>query len=61
MRLALAVAYISGYGLGYESGYQLVSAAYISLHGNERVFPLQETLSPEQMTDGFGFIHLVTH
>jgi hypothetical protein len=55
-RLASAAAYISGYGSGYESGYQLVSAPYISLHNNERVFPLQETQSPEQMMDRFGFV-----
>jgi hypothetical protein len=54
--LPSAAAYVSGYGSGYKSGYQLVSAPYISSHGNERVFPLQETQSPEQMTDGFGFV-----
>lgn len=58
-RLASAAAYISGYGSGYESGYHLASTPYIpSTNGNghERVFPLQETQSPEQVADGFGLI-----
>ena len=55
-RLASAAAYVSGYGSGYESGYQIASTPYISSHGNERVFPLQETQSPEHMTNGFGFV-----
>ncbi|KAG1723179.1 uncharacterized protein EDB91DRAFT_1351226 [Suillus paluster] len=51
-RLASAAAYVSGYGSGYESGYQLVSAPYVSsASNNERSFPLQETQSPEQVTD----------
>ncbi|KAG0702641.1 hypothetical protein DFH29DRAFT_491900 [Suillus ampliporus] len=51
-RLASAAAYVSGYGSGYESGYQLVSAPYISsASSNERTFPLQETQSPEQVSD----------
>jgi hypothetical protein len=58
-RLASAAAYVSGFGSGYESGYHLVSAPYVSStngNGHERVFPLQEAQSPEQVTDVFGLM-----
>ncbi|KAG1758780.1 hypothetical protein EDD22DRAFT_997000 [Suillus occidentalis] len=56
-RLASAAAYVSGYGSGYESGYQLISAPYMSsTGGNERVFPLLETQSPEQVMNVLGLV-----
>ncbi|OJA12963.1 hypothetical protein AZE42_04711 [Rhizopogon vesiculosus] len=48
-RLASAAAYVSGYGSGYELGYHLANG-----NGNERVFPLQENQSPEQITVDTG-------
>ncbi|OAX39320.1 hypothetical protein K503DRAFT_865511 [Rhizopogon vinicolor AM-OR11-026] len=50
-RLASAAAYVSGYGSGYELGYHLANG-----NGNERVFPLQENQSPEQITGRFGLM-----